>query len=133
MDFQAMVQAVLRDVSAYQGQGVMPTYIPSLAQVNPRKLGLAVALGDGSIHTAGDADERFSIQSISNVFTLSIALQHVGSALWNHVGREASGAPIDAIVQLAMEKGKPRNPLLNACAIVVGVHLIREDNADVAV
>jgi glutaminase len=133
IDFQAAVEGALTDVSAYQGQGTLPSYIPALAQVDPRKLGLALIIADGSTFLAGDAEECFSIQSIANVFTLSLALQHVGGALWNHVGKEASGSALNSIVQLEMARGKPRNPLINAGALVVDDQLIGTDSADVAV
>ena len=133
IDIQAAVDAALKDVSAYQGQGVLPSYIPALAQVDSRKFGLAVADAGGHVYCAGDADEPFSIQSISNVFTLSLVLQHVGGGLWNHVGKEASGSAINSIVQLELAKGKPRNPLINAGALVVDDHLIAKDSADVAI
>jgi len=133
IDVQAAVDNSLKDVSAYQGQGVLPSYIPALAQVNPRKLGIAVADAHGDVFSAGDAGEPFSIQSISNVFTLALALQHVGAALWNHVGKEASGSAVNSIVQLELAKGKPRNPLINAGALVVDDQLITKDNADLAI
>lgn len=133
IDIQATVEATLRDVSAYQGQGVLPSYLPALAQVNPRKLGMAVATRDGACYAAGDATEPFSIQSIANVFSLSLVLQHVGGALWNHVGREASGSPTNSIVQLELNKGKPRNPLINAGALVVIDQLIGKETAETAV
>lgn len=133
IDFQAAVEGALHDVSAYQGQGTLPSYVPALANVDPRKLGMALVLADGASYVAGDADEPFSIQSISNVFTLSLALQHVGSSLWNHVGKEASGTPTNSIVQLEMNKGKPRNPLINSGALVVCDQLISDDTADVGI
>ena len=133
MDLQETVEAALRDVSAYQGQGTIPTYLPAIANVNPRKLGLAIATGDGACFNSGDANDPFSIQSISNVFTLSLVLQHVGGALWNHVGREASGSATNSIVQLELSKGKPRNPLINAGALVVADQLIGKDSPDAAV
>jgi glutaminase len=132
IDLQSAIEAALRDVSAYQGQGEVPAYLPALARADPRKLGLAVATADGTCAFAGDAEEPFSIQSISNVFTLSLVLRDVGGALWNHVGREASGSPTNSIVQLEMGKGKPRNPLINAGALVVADHLIGKDSADLA-
>ena len=132
MDIQAIVDAVLSDAETYRGHGEVANYIPALARVDPRKLGIAVALGDGTTYVAGDADEPFSIQSISKVFTLSLALGHVGASLWNHVGREPSGSPFNSIVQLEEERGKPRNPLINAGAIVVSDQLIGLRNADVA-
>lgn len=105
--------------------GHVATYIPALAEVDPEQLGLAVwrngsgADPAGTI-TAGDADVAFSIQSISKVFTLALALQlGAGDVLWSRVGREPSGDPFNSIVLLEREHGVPRNPFINAGAIVV--------------
>lgn len=133
MDYQALVDDVLADVTAYKGQGNVASYIPALAQADPSKLGLALVLNDGSSFCAGDADEPFSIQSISYVFALCLALHHVKASLWNHVGREPAGSPVNSILQLEMEKGRPRNPLTSAGALVVCDQLIGADGADVAV
>jgi glutaminase len=133
IDYQALVDAVLSDADLYRGHGDVSNYLPALAQVDPRKLGIALALDDGSVYCAGDTDEPFSLQSISNIFSLSLALGHVGAALWNHVGREPAGAPFNALVQLEEGKGHPRNPLINAGAIVVCDQLIGRDTADEAV
>ncbi len=132
IDYEALVQAVYSDASTYRGHGDLAKHIPALAQVDPNKLGIAVALGDGSTYVAGDADEPFSLQSIATIFTLSVTLGHVGAALWNYVGREPSGSPFNALVQLESEKGKPRNPLTNAGAIVVCDQLIGRDTPDEA-
>src|SRR6201999_4466876 len=67
----------------------------------------------------GDSDTPFSIQSISKVFTLTLALGKVGNRLWTRVGREPSGSPFNSIVQLEREQGIPRNPFINAGAIAV--------------
>ena len=131
-DLQPLLDAVLSDMEAYRGHGDVASYIPALARVDPKKFGIAIALGDGSTYAAGDADEPFSIQSISKVFTLSLALGKVKAALWNHVGREPSGSPFNSIVQLEAEKGKPRNPLVNAGAIVVCDQLMGSGSADEA-
>ena len=132
-NLQPLLDAVLSDMEAYRGHGDVASYIPALAHVDPKKFGIAIALGDGSAYVAGDADEPFSIQSISKVFTLSLALGRVKAALWNHVGREPSGSPFNSIVQLEAEKGKPRNPLINAGAIVVCDQLMGSGSADDAV
>lgn len=124
MDYQALVDEVLSDVSAYKGQGKPASYIPALAQADPNRLGLALVLEDGSSFVAGDADEAFSIQSLSYVFSLCLALHHVKASLWNHVGREPAGSPVNSIVQLEMEKGRPRNPMTSAGALVVCDQLI---------
>jgi glutaminase len=133
MDIQQLVRDVLKDADVYRGHGEVASYIPALAAVDPRKLGIAIATEDGQVYGAGDADEPFSIQSISKVFTLNLALDHVGAALWNHVGREPSGSPFNSIVQLEQEKGKPRNPLINAGAIVISDNIIGDGTADEAV
>jgi glutaminase len=133
MDIQQLVRDVLKDADVYRGHGEVASYIPALAAVDPRKLGIAIATEDGQAYGAGDADEPFSIQSISKVFTLNLALDHVGAALWNHVGREPSGSPFNSIVQLEQEKGKPRNPLINAGAIVISDNIIGDGTADEAV
>jgi glutaminase len=130
MDYQQLVDEVLADAEAYRGLGDVASYIPALAQVDPRKMGIALVLGDGRSFTAGDAHQPFSIQSISKVFSLSLALGHVKAALWNHVGREPSGSPFNSIVQLEAEKGKPRNPLINAGAIVVCDQLMGRRSGD---
>ncbi len=94
-------------------------YIPALARVDPAQFGIAVVLADGSVHCGGDADTPFSIQSISKVFSLTMALGKVGGDLWQRVGREPSGSAFNSIVQLESERGIPRNPFINAGAIAV--------------
>lgn len=100
-------------------RGKVADYIPQLAHVDPQRFGICVATPDGHIYSSGDAVTPFSIQSISKVFTLTIALGKLGDSLWNHVGREPSGDPFNSIVMLEHESGKPRNPFINAGAIAV--------------
>ena len=132
MDFQALVDEVRSDVQAYRGSGKVASYIPALAQADPHRFGIAIALEDGSTYVSGDGDEPFSIQSISYVFSVALALQHVKAALWNHVGREPAGSPVNSIIQLEIEKGKPRNPLTSSGALVVCDQLMGRRNADEA-
>lgn len=100
-------------------RGTVADYIPPLARIDPASFGIAVVEADGTVHAAGDADEPFSIQSVSKVFALTMALGRVGDALWQRVGREPSGSAFNSIVQLEAERGIPRNPFINAGAIVV--------------
>jgi glutaminase len=118
MDYHALLRSVASSVESYRGQGNVASYIPALAKADPGKFGIALALRDGSVFAAGDSHDEFSIQGISYVFALPLALQQAKGALWNHVGREPSGLPIHSIVQLHLEKGRPRNPLTSAGAIV---------------
>lgn len=100
-------------------RGVVASYIPQLAGVDPALFGMAIALPDGRVLTTGDAEVTFSIQSISKVFTLAIALGRLGDQLWRRVGREPSGLAFNSILQLEHEAGIPRNPFVNAGAIAV--------------
>lgn len=118
-----VIDLVLADIaqkmSAMEDRGEVADYIPQLRRINPERFGIAVALLDGTVHVAGDADDAFSIQSISKVFTLTLALGKVGDGLWKRVGREPSGNAFNSITQLEHEKGIPRNPFVNAGALVV--------------
>ncbi len=130
INWQSVLSEIDCVVEPCRGQGRVADYIPALAAIDPMKFGLAVALGDGNLHTLGEADEAFSIQSISKVFTLSMGLRKVGELLWESVGREPSGSPFNSIVQLELERGIPRNPLINAGAIVVTDHLVEQQGPD---
>src|SRR5262245_35774411 len=117
-------------------RGEVATYIPELARVDPKAFGLAVIDAEGNVTAGGDSDTPFSIQSISKVFTLTLALGKVGDQLWRRVGREPSGSPFNSIVQLEFEMGIPRNPFINAGAIattdvILSGHRPREALGDI--
>jgi glutaminase len=123
-DLAAVVAEVSQRMQAHLGRGRVANYIPALARVDPRQFGIAIAACDGRRAQAGDAQVPFSIQSLSKVFTLTLALEQLGADLWKRVGREPSGSPFNSIVQLEQEKGIPRNPLINAGALVVSDALL---------
>lgn len=102
----------------------MARYIPELAKIDPDKLGIALKTIDGVLYVAGDANESFSIQSISKVFATSLVFSVIGDDLWRRVGKEPSGSSFNSLVQLEYENGIPRNPLINAGAIVVADMMI---------
>ncbi|MEO0576838.1 MAG: glutaminase, partial [Pseudomonadota bacterium] len=114
---QTLTEAAVAAARDTLGQGTVASYIPALEKIDANQLGMAVATVDGNIATAGDAQVPFSVQSISKVFTLTLALEAYGDSLWESVGREPSGTPFNSIVQLESEAGRPRNPLINAGAI----------------
>lgn len=116
---QTLIDSIHRELEPSLGVGRLADYIPELEKIDPKKLGIAVATVDGEWAESGDVDEPFSIQSISKIFTLTMALGKVGDALWRRVGREPSGSPFDSIVQLEQNGGIPHNPFINAGAIVV--------------
>jgi len=115
-----LLEAVLDQVRPLVHQGKVADYIPALADVAANNLGIAVCLRDGTVFQAGDAETRFSIQSISKVLSLSVALTRYDDAeIWQRVGKEPSGQPFNSLVQLELEQGKPRNPFINAGALVI--------------
>ena len=118
-DLTEILAAVHDDMQAHLGQGQVADYIPALARVDPMRFGMAVMTVRGQVAVVGDADVPFSVQSVSKVFTLTMALEHMGAQLWTRVGREPSGTRFNSMVWLEQEQGIPRNPLINAGAIVV--------------
>ncbi|MEO1028993.1 MAG: glutaminase [Pseudomonadota bacterium] len=129
-NLQALVDEALDVAGKYRGEGRVASYIPALADVDANQLGLAVVTNDGEIAFSGDAATPFSIQSISKVFTLTLALEQEGEDLWDCVGKEPSGSPFNSIVQLESESGKPRNPLINAGAIATTDRLLGTSSPD---
>jgi glutaminase len=118
-DLARAVTEIADEMAQRPDRGAVATYIPELADVDPKAFGLAVIDADGNVAVGGDADVPFSIQSISKVFTLTLALGKFGDRLWRRVGREPSGSAFNSIVQLEYERGIPRNPFINAGAIAV--------------
>lgn len=116
----SMLESVLAEVKPLIGQGKVADYIPALACVDGTKLGIAISTVDGQHFSAGDAQERFSIQSISKVLSLVVAMNHYAEdEIWQRVGKDPSGQPFNSLLQLEIEQGIPRNPFINAGALVV--------------
>lgn len=113
------------------GRGQVADYIPELARVNPRKFGMAVVTLDGEEVVTGDADEPFSLQSITKLFALILALNRGGDEIWTRVGKEPSGTAFNHLAILEAESGAPRNPFVNAGALAVTDYLMSR-TADVA-
>ncbi|MDA5280566.1 MULTISPECIES: glutaminase [unclassified Streptomyces] len=118
-DYAALLEQVAADVAPLVGSGTPAEYIPALATVEPRSFGMALADLDGNVFGVGDWRTPFSTQSITKVFSLALALAEGGDTLWERVGREPSGNPFNSLVQLEYESGIPRNPFINAGALVV--------------
>jgi glutaminase len=124
-DIDTVLADVLELARPYADKGQVATYIPSLADVDPDQLGIAVSTMEGDEHHVGEADQLFPIQSISKVFSLVLAMRKAAEGdgvrreLWERVGREPSGDPFNSLVQLERERGIPRNPMINAGALVV--------------
>ncbi|EQB32176.1 glutaminase [Sphingobium ummariense] len=119
MDLAELTAGIAAAMAGAKDRGQVASYIPELAKVDPAQFGIAIATADGGLFTGGNADTGFTIQSISKVFALTLALGKVGDQLWERVGREPSGNAFNSITQLEYEHGIPRNPFINAGAIVV--------------
>lgn len=115
---QDILDSILSTLEQSSDHGKVADYIPELAKVDPKQFGICVALANGEVHSAGDADVTFSIQSVSKVFALALALGRMGDGMWRRVGREPSGLSFDSILLLERENGIPRNPFINAGALV---------------
>lgn len=124
-DLPAILAQITQEMADLPESGKSADYIPELACIDPDQFAIAVVTADGTLHTAGSADQPFSIQSVSKVFALALALGQVGDTMWQRVGVEPSGQRFDSILQLEQEKGRPRNPFINAGAIVVTDTLLK--------
>lgn len=129
-DFQPVLDEINAEIRPLLGVGgKVANYIPALARVPAAQFGIALRTCNGHEAFAGDAAVPFSIQSVSKLFTLTLAMQHLGERLWERIGREPSGNPFNSLVQLENEQGKPRNPFINAGAIAVADRLLSVGDA----
>ena len=119
MDYQKILENIYQAIQPYAKVGKQADYIPELAKVNPDQFGMCLHTIYGEIYSIEQADTRFSIQSISKVFSLAMCLSLLGNKLWERVGKEPSGTAFNSLIQLEVEKGIPRNPFINAGAIVM--------------
>lgn len=124
MDYQRILNEIDQELKGKKFGGKVADYIPELAEINPGNFGIHLCCLQGGNYYIGKNKERFSIQSISKVFALTLAYPMMGEKLWKRVGVEPSGNPFNSLVQLEYESGIPRNPLINAGALVVSDVLI---------
>ncbi|HEY3387243.1 MAG TPA: glutaminase [Saprospiraceae bacterium] len=118
-DYQHILEDLYHVIKVIPDNGLVAPYIPELAEIDPTKFGVHLATASGDHFGFGDHEEKFSIQSIGKVLSLTLAFQQKGEILWERVGVEPSGNPFNSLWQLEYEKGKPRNPLINSGAIVI--------------
>lgn len=121
---QEILNQIEQEVTPLVGTGTVAQYIPALAEVDPHQFGIAVIDKRGEVFHAGNALKSFSIQSISKLFSLTMAIQIYDDSLWDKVGREPSGQAFNSLIQLELEHGVPRNPFINAGAIRVNDLLV---------
>lgn len=126
MDYKFIIEGIYQEILPFSEKGRRADYIPALAKVDPNQFGMCLHTVDGEEYPFMSADVRFSIQSISKVFALAMCLSLKGESLWQRVGKEPSGTAFNSLIQLEIEKGIPRNPFINAGALVLSDILISE-------
>ncbi len=124
MNYNSLFENIFREINRMPEQGSVADYIPELGKVDPDKFGVCLTKVSGEVYGFGDFEEKFSIQSIAKVLALVMAYRQNGEKLWERVGVEPSGMAFNSLVQLETNKGIPRNPLVNAGALVVSDILV---------
>lgn len=122
--YQKILDQIYQELSLVPRTGTVANYIPELAHVSSQAFGLHICCLEGGNYQVGDAEETFSIQSISKVLSLALALNLEGEKLWERVDVEPSGDPFNSLAQLEYEAGIPRNPLINSGALVISDILV---------
>ena len=126
MDYQLILDNIYDQILPFANEGKQADYIPALAKVNPDHFGMCLNTVNGESYSIQDSGIRFSIQSISKVFALALALSIKGEDIWKQVGKEPSGTAFNSLFQLELEKGIPRNPFINSGAMVITDILMNE-------
>ena len=119
MNYQELIEEIYSEVQQGENSGEIASYIPELERVDVRRFGVTLTTISNERFSVGDCDEKFSIQSIAKVLSLTLAYRAGGRSIWDRVGVEPSGNPFNSLVQLEYEQGIPRNPMINSGAIVI--------------
>lgn len=108
-------------------KGKVADYIPELGKGDPDHLGICIYPLQGDKIMLGNCDVRFTVQSISKIFSLCVALEICGAEkLFEKVEAEPSGEAFNSLVELDLNSNKPYNPLINSGALAVAGMLIEE-------
>ena len=119
MNYQKTIKEIYVESQEFPKIGEVSASIPELKNISPDKFGIFISTHEGTEFGKGDFQEKISIQSVSKVFTLCLAFSILGEKIWQRVNVEPSGNAFNSLVQLENEKGIPRNPFINAGAIVI--------------
>ncbi len=123
-NYQNILEEIEEAITLESKIGKVATYIPELTKVDPHKFGMHLCCFDDTDYAFGDHQERFSIQSISKVFSLTLAISLIGTEVWQRVNVEPSRDPFNSLALLENENGIPRNPLINSGALVIADILV---------
>lgn len=124
---QKFLEQALEIGRRHVAEGETASYIPELARADKNNLGICVFTESGERYGAGDIETRFTIQSISKVISLAVALQHCGfEKVFEKMNMEPSGDAFNSLVKLDLTSDKPFNPMINAGAIATAGYLVPE-------
>jgi glutaminase len=124
IDYQSILNNIFQETLQEKDKGEIATYIPELANADRNSFGIHLQLISGETFSVGDSEKKFSIQSISKVLSLALAISKVGIDIWERLDVEPSGNPFNHLSLLELEKGIPRNPFINSGAIVIADILV---------
>ena len=119
MNYQDALEEAYNQVKDIDDQGKVASYIPELAKVDPNIFAVHLTQVNNENFGLGNYQEKFSIQSIAKVFSLCLAYKLLGEKIWTRLGVEPSGNGFNSLVQLETDNGIPRNPFINAGALVI--------------
>lgn len=125
-NIQSIVNQLIAELQTQPKVGQVADYIPALKHVDPDAFGVSICTLDGQTISAGQAQQGFSIQSIAKIYSLALAMSRCDDSLWQRVRMEPSGQAFNSIVQLESEQGIPRNPMINAGAIVIADVIVNQ-------
>ena len=124
MNYETILQEIYQEAKQLPTIGNVAKTIPELSKINPNKFGIHLTTINGEDFGIGDSNEKFSIQSVSKALTVALAFSFLDEKVWERVGVEPSGSAFNSLVQLEYEKGIPRNPFINAGALVIADMLV---------
>ncbi len=123
-DYKEIIDEVFQKIENIEDRGRLAHYIPELANVDPSNFGIHISTISHFKYGAGNFQNKFSIQSIAKVFSLCLAYKMLGENIWSRLGVEPSGTGFNSLIQLESDNGIPRNPFINAGAMVISDILV---------
>lgn len=116
----AQLDVWVAQAKAFTSRGRLPDYIPQLAQANSSLIAIAVQTSSGQTCISGDFTHPFVLMSVIKPFLLLFLLEEVGAEIvFQRVGMQPSDQPFHSVPQLTLDKGRPRNPMINSGAIAL--------------
>ena len=126
-----IIKEAMAEASKVIPEGKVATYIPELGKVDPNQLGICIYSLAGDKVCLGAYDVRFTMQSISKVLMLILALELCGlKEVFEKVGAEPSGEAFNSLVELDLNDSRPYNPLINSGALAICSLLLNEIDFD---